>query len=101
MDVLINKMVQTLGPCIYVSNHPDVNFKYITILFVNYTAIKLGEERACEVRPSLLANFSSKEPKQRHSWRPGLKKQTPALPRRECLQTAWFPRTHRLKDESD
>lgn len=34
-------MMGTLSQCIHVSNPPVVNFKYLTILFVNYTTIKL------------------------------------------------------------
>lgn len=33
---------EILSQCIGVSDRCDVHFKYLTILFVNYTSIKLG-----------------------------------------------------------
>ena len=47
MDVLVNSIVGILSQCImyYVSNHYLLHFKYITILFVNYTSIKLGGKK--------------------------------------------------------
>ena len=43
MDVLINSMGGILSQCICISNHHVVHFKHLTILFVNYTSIKLRE----------------------------------------------------------
>ena len=42
MDVLINLMGGILSQCIHISNHHIVHFKYLKILFVNYTSVKLG-----------------------------------------------------------
>lgn len=42
MDVLINPMVGILLQCIHMLNHHDVHYKYLTILFANYTLTKLG-----------------------------------------------------------
>ena len=36
---------EILSQCIWISNHHTVHFKYLTILFVNYTSIKLGEKK--------------------------------------------------------
>ena len=38
---LISLMVGILSPCIHISNHLTIGFKYVTILFVNHTSIKL------------------------------------------------------------
>lgn len=44
MDVLINLIVGILSQYIHISNYFIVYFKYITILCVNYTLIKLEGE---------------------------------------------------------
>ena len=45
MDALINKMggrgCGILSQCVDISNYHDVHFKYLTILFVSYTSMKL------------------------------------------------------------
>ena len=41
MDVLINLGI--ISQCIHISHHHIVHFKYIKILLVNYTSMKLGE----------------------------------------------------------
>ena len=44
MSVLINLislMVGILSPCIHISNHLTIGFKYMAISFVNHTLIKL------------------------------------------------------------
>ena len=41
MHVLINLMSGILLQCVPISNHHIVNSKYLTILFLNYTSIKL------------------------------------------------------------
>lgn len=45
MDVLIKLIVGILSQYICTSNHHIVHFKYIIILFANYTFIKLGGEK--------------------------------------------------------
>ena len=44
-EVLINSKVGILSQFICISNHYIVHFKYITILFVHYTSIKLKENK--------------------------------------------------------
>ena len=39
MNVLLNWMVGIVSQCICTSNHHNVHFKYLTILFVSYTSI--------------------------------------------------------------
>lgn len=41
MGVLITQMGEILSQGMYTSNHHNVHFKYLTIVFVNYTSIKL------------------------------------------------------------
>ena len=41
MVVLISFTMEIISQCICISNHPSVHFKYLTILYVNYTSIKL------------------------------------------------------------
>ena len=41
MNMLINPMVETVSQGMHVLNHHIVHSKYITILFVNFTSIKL------------------------------------------------------------
>ena len=36
-------MGEILSQCICISNHHIVDFKYLTILFVHYAPVKLGE----------------------------------------------------------
>lgn len=45
MDVLINWIVGLPSQCIRMSNHHNVHSKNLTILFVNYTAIKLEKSK--------------------------------------------------------
>lgn len=40
MDVLINQMRESFHN-VYMSNHHDLHFKYLTILYVNYISIKM------------------------------------------------------------
>ena len=44
MDVLINPMGEALSRCVHVSNHHDVHFKYLIILFANYITRKKAPE---------------------------------------------------------
>ena len=44
MDELINLIVVIISQCISIANYHIVYFKYIAILFVNYTSIKLEGE---------------------------------------------------------
>ena len=44
INVLINLIVGIRSQCIWLSNHHTVQFKYITILFFNYTSIKLKKK---------------------------------------------------------
>ena len=44
MDMLINLMGRILPKCIRISNHHQIHFKYLTILFVNYTSIKVKKK---------------------------------------------------------
>lgn len=44
-DVLISSKVGILSQVICISNHCIVHFKYIKILFVHYTSIKLKEKK--------------------------------------------------------
>jgi len=63
MDVLINSMGGVLSQCKHISNHHIVHFKYLLILFVSYTSVKLGkkgqeiEDWGCQINCSRL-----------HSW---------------------------------
>lgn len=41
MAVLIKDLAGMLSQCICISNHGDVHFKYLSILFVSHTSIKL------------------------------------------------------------
>ena len=43
MDVLINSKTGILSQCIRIPNHHIAYFKHLTILFVNYTSMKLGK----------------------------------------------------------
>ena len=45
MDILISLIVVIISQCIHVSNHQVEHLKYIQLLFVNHTSIKLGEKR--------------------------------------------------------
>lgn len=45
MDVVITLMVGIPSQCVYISNH-IVDFKYIAILFVSYTSVKLKKEKS-------------------------------------------------------
>ena len=42
IDMLMNLNVGILSQGIHISNDHVVHFKYSTILFVNYTSVKLG-----------------------------------------------------------
>lgn len=42
MGVLINQMGRILSRCVHISDHQDVPFKHLTILFINYTLIRLN-----------------------------------------------------------
>ena len=44
MDVLITLMVGIPSRCIHISNHIE-HFKYVTVLFVIYTSMKLKKEK--------------------------------------------------------
>ena len=44
MEMLINLIVSILSQCVCISNLYFVHFKYIIILFVNYTSIKLEKK---------------------------------------------------------
>ena len=62
MDVLINSIVGNFSQYMHLSNNYIVHFKYITILFVNYTSGKLksnhvrnyflGKKGVGEITPS-------------------------------------------------
>lgn len=41
MAMLMKKLAGMLSQCICISDHGDVHFIYLTILFVNHTSIKL------------------------------------------------------------
>ena len=44
--MLINLMVRILSQCIQISNHHDVvYFKYITVLFINYSSVNLEKNK--------------------------------------------------------
>ena len=43
LDVLIHLAMGLISQCTHTSDHHIVHFKYITILLVNYTSVKLGE----------------------------------------------------------
>ena len=43
MDVLIHSMVGIFSRCLFISNHHIARFKYLTIVFVSYTSLNLGE----------------------------------------------------------
>ena len=43
--MLINSMEGILSQCVRISNCHVVNFKYLTILFVNYTSMKLKRKK--------------------------------------------------------
>ena len=43
--VLTSSVGGDLSQSLYISTHHVVDFKYLTILFVNYISIKLGEKR--------------------------------------------------------
>lgn len=48
MDMLFNLIAVIISQCVCISNHHIAQFKYVTILLVNYTSIKLwvwGEEK--------------------------------------------------------
>ena len=45
MDVVINQMVGIFSQ-ICISNHLNVHFKYLAILFVSYISIKLEKKKA-------------------------------------------------------
>ena len=45
MEMLINQIGGIPSQCICTSNHHDVNFKYLTILFVNCTSRKLEKSK--------------------------------------------------------
>ena len=49
MDVLINSIVGIISQYLCISNHPIGYFKYITLLFVNYTSRKLKEKKPSRV----------------------------------------------------
>lgn len=38
-------LLNILSQCIHISSHYNVHFKYLTILFVNYTSTKLKKDR--------------------------------------------------------
>lgn len=40
--MLINRLGGVLSQYILVSNHHDVHFKYLTVLYANYTSIKMN-----------------------------------------------------------
>ena len=46
MDISINSVVGIISQYTCISNHLIVYFKYITLLFVNYTSRKLKEKNA-------------------------------------------------------
>lgn len=48
MDVLINSLVARLSQWLCTSDHRVVNAKCITILFINYTSIKLKKKEFME-----------------------------------------------------
>lgn len=52
MDVLINSVEGTLSQCVGMSNYYIVHYKYLTILFVSYTSIKLEKNFKKEQRKS-------------------------------------------------
>lgn len=41
MGVLVNQIVKILSQSLHISNYYTVYFKYLTILFVDYTSINL------------------------------------------------------------
>lgn len=45
MNVLIKSMVRILSQWIYISYNYVIHFQWITILFVNYTSIKLKKDK--------------------------------------------------------
>ena len=60
MDVLINRMGGVLSQCILVSNHHDVHFKYLTILYANYASIKMNLRKGGSTAFHDLSDFPSK-----------------------------------------
>lgn len=53
-------MRTTFSQCIHVTNHHNAQFKYLTILFVNYTSTQLTKKKTMEVRfkPRVLSSRS-------------------------------------------
>ena len=49
MDISINSVVGIISQYTCISNHLIVYFKYITLLFVNYTSRKLKEKKLSRV----------------------------------------------------
>lgn len=45
MDVLINSMTGISTQCSRISNHHDIHFKYLSILYVSSTSVKLKERK--------------------------------------------------------
>ena len=44
--MLIKQMVEILPQRAHISNHHNAHFKYLNILFVNYTSIKLKKKKS-------------------------------------------------------
>lgn len=49
-DGCVNSMGGILSQCVHVSDHHVVHFKYLTILFVNYTLIKIQSQKVKVVK---------------------------------------------------
>lgn len=46
----VNSVEKILSQCMHVPNHHNVYFKYLKILFVNYTSVRLKKEEVMRVR---------------------------------------------------
>ena len=44
MKVILNYMVRILSQCIHLRNHLSVHFKYLIILLVSYTSVKVNKK---------------------------------------------------------